>query len=207
MHRLLKQWDASLSPDQHARLDVCLSRRRFLLNSLKSTGVLGLGGNLFTLAGCSDQHAGNQTRLSQIEPWHTIAATQQQLFPNDGNGPDANAINATSYLKFVLDAPDTDPVERKFILNGVDWLNHLAVARFTAVFTGCEPREQQELLHEISHSKAGERWLSYLLVYIFESLLSDPVYGGNPDGIGWKWLHYTPGFPRPPANKRYFDLL
>lgn len=207
MHKLLKRWDASLAPNQHAWLDTRLSRRRFLLDNLKLAGALGLGGNYLGLTGCSNQHPQSQTQLSQTEPWHTFAATQQQLFPADGNGPDARAINATSYLQFVLGAPDTDPEERKFILSGIDWLNRLAIARYTAVFTGCDIREQENLLREVSHSQAGERWLSYILVYLFEALLSDPVYGGNPDGIGWKWLHYIPGFPRPPANKRYVDLL
>jgi gluconate 2-dehydrogenase gamma chain len=27
------------------------------------------------------------------------------------------------------------------------------------------------------------------------------VYGGNPDGIGWRWLGHVPGYPRPPADK------
>ena len=39
----------------------------------------------------------------------------------------------------------------------------------------------------------GRAWLSLLLYYIFEALLSDPVYGGNPDGIGWQWLEHQPG--------------
>jgi gluconate 2-dehydrogenase gamma chain len=48
--------------------------------------------------------------------------------------------------------------------------------------------------------------LSLLLYYIFEALLSDPVYGGNPGGIGWQWLEHQPGFPRPPADKIYGNL-
>ena len=35
----------------------------------------------------------------------------------------------------------------------------------------------------------------------------DPVYGGNPDGIGWKWLMHPPGFPRPPKGKTYHAFL
>lgn len=207
MHTLLEQWDASLTPEQHARLTANLARRSFLFDSLKAAGILSFTPAALLLTACSDNHAQDQAHLSQVEPWHTFAATQQQLFPDDGDGPDANAIHATSYLKFVLEAPDTDPTERKFILDGVDWLNRLAITRYTAVFASCEPAEQEHLLHAITSSEAGERWLAYLLVYIFEALLSDPIYGGNPKGIGWKWLHYIPGFPRPPYNKRYVDLL
>lgn len=208
MHTLLKQWDASLTPAQHARLDTNLSRRRFVFDNLKAAAVLSLAPAWLSLTGCdTEQHEQEQARLSQIEPWHTFAATQQQLFPDDGDGPDARTINATSYLKFVLNVPDTDPEDRRFILDGVDWLNRLAIARYTGVFASCESTQQTKLLQEITQSRAGERWVSYLLTYIFEALLSDPVYGGNPGGIGWKWLQHIPGFPRPPANKRYFDLL
>jgi gluconate 2-dehydrogenase gamma chain len=207
MHDPLKQWDASLTPAQHARLDANLARRRFLLDSMKAAAALSLCSSSLLLSACEDESAQTQARLSQREPWYTFAAAQQQLFPDDGNGPDAKTINATSYLRFVLEAPDTDPDDRKFILDGVDWLNRLAIARYTAVFATCEPQEQQSLLQQITSSQAGERWLSFLLTYLLEALLSDPVYGGNPDGIGWKWLQHIPGFPRPPANKRYVDLL
>lgn len=207
MHALLKQWDASLTPVQHARLDANLARRHFVFDNLKAAIGLSLTPAWLSLAGChAEERKQAQARLVQTEPWYTLAATQQQLFPDDGDGPDARAIHATAYLKFVLDAPDTVPEDRRFILDGVDWLNRLAIARHTGVFASCTPAQQAGLLQEISRSQAGERWLSFLLTYLIEALLSDPVYGGNPDGIGWKWLQHIPGFPRPPANKRYLDL-
>jgi gluconate 2-dehydrogenase gamma chain len=52
----------------------------------------------------------------------------------------------------------------------------------------------------------GKQWISTILRYILEALLTDPIYGGNPNAIGWKWLDHQPGFPRPPANKRYYLL-
>jgi gluconate 2-dehydrogenase gamma chain len=58
-------------------------------------------------------------------------------------------------------------------------------------------------LHQIVDSSAGENWLSLLLYYLFESLTLDPVYGGNPDGIGWHWLEHQPGFPRPTKETSY----
>ena len=44
------------------------------------------------------------------------------------------------------------------------------------------------------------------MYYLLEALLADPVYGGNTDEVGWKWLGYTAGFPRPPIGKRYFEI-
>jgi len=45
-----------------------------------------------------------------------------------------------------------------------------------------------------------------LLTYILEALLTDPVYGGNPNGIGWTWLQHQPGFPTPTEDKKYYKL-
>ena len=53
------------------------------------------------------------------------------------------------------------------------------------------------LLRQIAKSTAGENWLATLLSYIFEALLAAPIYGGNPGGVGWKWLQHQPGFPLP----------
>ena len=67
-------------------------------------------------------------------------------------------------------------------------------------------QEKETILRAISKSRAGENWLSNLVGYIFEAMLSPPSYGGNPDGIGWQWLEHQAGFPLPPMGKRYYEL-
>jgi gluconate 2-dehydrogenase gamma chain len=49
--------------------------------------------------------------------------------------------------------------------------------------------------------------LSSLLKYIFEALLTDPIYGGNPNSMGWEWLDHTPGQPRPNPANRYGETV
>ena len=44
-----------------------------------------------------------------------------------------------------------------------------------------------------------------MLLYIFEALLSDPVYGANVNEAGWNWLGYAAGLPRP--DTIYSDQL
>ena len=63
------------------------------------------------------------------------------------------------------------------------------------------------MLRRIAASPAGENWLSTLILYLMEALLTDPAYGGNPGGIGWRWLRHTPGYPRPTPDKTYPRLL
>jgi len=139
-------------------------------------------------------------------PWPTIAAVQQQLFPTETDSPGAADINAAVYLKTLLDEPDFDADERAFILNGPTWLNELSNSEYAKPFTQLTSMQQEQLLYRIARSNAGENWLSLLLLYIFEALLSSPVYGGNPDGIGWRWLEHNPGFPQPTTANTYRKL-
>ena len=69
-----------------------------------------------------------------------------------------------------------------------------------------ERGDMEIALRELEKTGAGRSWITELLHYLFEALLTDPVYGGNPGGIGWKWLDHTPGFRRPSKDKRFFLL-
>ena len=207
MNKRLQAWDDSLDEDQYRRLDQSLTRRQFLVRSAKTLSVLCLTPALASLAACSKQPAVDQQTLVQHEPWRTFAAVQQQLFPDDGNGPSAMDLNAALYLKFVLEAEDTDQDDRAFIEKGIEWLNDLAQDTRSQVFVACSYAQRTDLVSEIAKSRAGERWLAFLLTYILEALLTDPVYGGNPQGMGWQWLQHQPGFPHPPKDKMYTDLL
>lgn len=140
------------------------------------------------------------------EPWRTLVAVQDHLFPTTDDAPGAREIHATAYLEKALAEPDMDPDDREFIKNGVTWLDEISRGKQGAAFIGLNERQREEVLRQIEKTGAGRRWLSLLLVYTFEALLSDPVYGGNPGGIGWQWLGHQPGFPRPPARQRYQEL-
>ena len=66
--------------------------------------------------------------------------------------------------------------------------------------------EKEKVLRQIEGSRAGSRWLSLMMTYLLEALLSDPVYGGNKDQKGWQWLEHIPGFPTPTTDQVYFKL-
>lgn len=205
MSNKLKDWNESfpLSLQQQCKLQ---QRRAFLGGIVKTAFVAATIPIASSTAGCT-KSAPTNSELASNHPWHTFYVVQEHLFPDDQNGPSASDVNATTYLKFVLDAPDTDPAERKLILDGVSWLNDISKEQKNKSFTALSAAERERILEKIASTGAGESWLSVLLMYIFEALLSDPVYGGNPDGIGWKWLEHQPGFPHPPLNKRYTELI
>ena len=138
--------------------------------------------------------------------WPTLTAVQAHLFPATQDSPGAADINAGAYLKAVLVDPKLDQEEQAFITNGVGLLDHFTREQKQAPFFDLTGEQREELLRRIETTPVGQYWLSLILYYIFEALLSDPVYGGNPDRVGWRWLEHQPGFPRPPVGHRYQAL-
>jgi len=178
-----------------------VSRRRFL----KGVGALTSGLILPWLP--AGAIAAGEEAATASSAWQTIASVQERLFPDDGNGPGARAIRATAYLQQAMRLPRFPDEERTFLLQGPGWLNELARKAHGTDFPALSADRQEALLQRIARSRAGENWLSLLLLYIFEALLTAPVYGGNPDGIGWRWLTHDPGFPLPTAANTYDRIL
>jgi gluconate 2-dehydrogenase gamma chain len=135
------------------------------------------------------------------DQWRTLAAVQDHLLPGEppgsGGGPGARDVRATAYLDRTLAVPGFDTEVRGFILKGIGWLDDLAAERHHAPFVTLAPGAREDLLREIAATGPGERWLASLITYTLEALLADPLYGGNPGGIGWTWLGHDPGLPRP----------
>lgn len=138
---------------------------------------------------------------------HALRAVQEHLFPSEADSPGAADINATAYLETAITAPGIDPDTRNTIVNGIGRLQDASRERFDVLFNSLDYEQREQLLRYLAdETRWGRAWLSLLLYYVFEALLSDPVYGGNPGEIGWRWLQHQPGFPRPPPDKIYGSL-
>ena len=146
------------------------------------------------------------TKVLQTDPWLTLNAVLAHLLPESPTGPSAKEIQATQYLYNVVYQQPTDNAEIEFIYKGVGWLNGFSQSQLKKNFVMLTLQEKETILRAISKSRAGENWLSNLVGYIFEAMLSPPSYGGNPNGIGWQWLEHQAGFPLPPMGKRYYEL-
>ena len=134
----------------------------------------------------------------------TLDAVQMQLFPDDGDGPSAHDLNALRYLEWALTDPDNrDDGDPEFIIKGIGWLEDLSQTTFGQRFSTLSHSQQQRLLSRTANSEAGGNWMSLLIYYLLEALLLDPLYGGNPNQIGWKWLGHQGGFPRPTAGHEF----
>jgi gluconate 2-dehydrogenase gamma chain len=193
----LREWTRRYSADFLDQLPQNWQRRAFLRAGVKTATAVALAPLLGPLSGCSEQS--KTTEALTRAPWPTIAAVQAHLFPQDGVGPGAADINAAAYLYSVLQTPNFDVEEKQFILDGVNQLDQVSHELQQQPFLALTSAQRETVLQEVATYRVGDRWLGALLTYILEALLSDPVYGGNPDGSGWRWLEHTPGFPRPPT--------
>ncbi len=145
-------------------------------------------------------------KLTQTDPWLTLNVVLEHLLPQSDAGPSAVDIQALPYLMNVILEQPIAEEEKQFVFKGVGWLNGFSKSEKGKPFVELNTDEKEAILRGISQSQAGENWLNTLLIYIFEAMLSPPSYGGNPDGIGWKWLEHQAGFPLPKSGSRYYEL-
>jgi len=201
---ILQAWNEDVAHNIISKQKKRSSRRDFFFQSTALAGSLALSQAVLA------KSTKNESSLKQ--PWLTISEVQNHLFPRVGNlvekdsSPSAKDINAIGYLQLILNTPDADQDEREFVIKGTTWLDGMANNMIGKPFIKLNKDERERVLRKISESESGESWLSTLLRYIFEALLTDPVYGGNSHQIGWQWLEHQPGFPRPPTNKKYWML-
>ncbi|MFT5812526.1 MAG: gluconate 2-dehydrogenase gamma chain [Psychroserpens sp.] len=178
-----------------------VSRRSALKSAAGATMIAAMPVRAWS-ALASDQFAS----LLTTDPWLTLDAVLAHLLPASPTGPSAKEIQATQYLYNVVYQQPTDKAEIEFIYKGVGWLNGFSQSQLQKNFVALTLEEKEKILRTISNSRAGENWLSNLVSYIFEAMLSPPSYGGNPNGIGWQWLDHQAGFPLPLTGKRYYEL-
>lgn len=144
-----------------------------------------------------------------IEPegWRTLGLVQEHLLPSEAQAPGAREVNALRYLHFVMGWEGTDPAEPRILRLGLDRLREIAAQTGGGDFETLGAPDRERALRTLEAEEGGTEWLLLVLDYLFEALLADPIYGGNPDGIGWRWLRIEPGHRRPGPDQRYFELL
>ena len=190
------------SPDSHGTI----SRKDFL----KRMMLAGAAMQVPFWSACDTRPSKKEIRsLSRLtdEQLETVRIIQDILFPADGNGPGANEFDAHYYLDWVVSVPLMDSEDSEYIINGIGWVDETAQEDYSKGFLKLSKKEQHDLIRKISKESWGEDWLSTILTYILEALLSDPLYGGNTKEAGWKWLDVYPGYPRPDKSLLYPEIL
>jgi gluconate 2-dehydrogenase gamma chain len=183
-----------------------ISRRKFI----RRTALLGSLALSYPAAALAELRLakGEQVTANWLHnpAWQTLAAVQEVLFPAGENIPGAADIGATVYLHTAIENPNADGEDKDFIFKGIGWLDDLTQERHKKTFVQLSAVQQDEVIQQIVKSRAGRNWVSMLLTYTLEALLADPVYGGNKNQAGWKWLQHQPGYPAPTADKTWEKL-
>ncbi|QDP02776.1 gluconate 2-dehydrogenase subunit 3 family protein [Thalassotalea sp. PS06] len=181
-----------------------LSRRQFLKSAALASAAASAPVSLAMAAdGESDPDA--SPNLNQ-EPWQTLNSVLEHLLPNSEKGPGAKELKILEYLVNVVEHQPIDKDEKTFINNGVGWLNGYTQQTYQQDFVALGFDDKEKSLRTIAKSRAGENWINTLLTYLIEGMLAPAAYGGNPEGLGWKWLSHQAGFPMPDKGKRYYEL-
>lgn len=179
-----------------------MDRRRFIFSM--SAGIAASSALFSTLQ--SVQAAVTQTPATiaglTLSQWDVIALIQDHLLPSETHSPGAKNINALGYFQSVITHPRHDPNDRRFLLQGLNEIETLAQKKYRHRFFTLDLGQRENLLRDYEKTRDGGSWLIMLMDYLMEALLTDPIYGGNPKGIGWQWLQHTPGFPRPPFQQQ-----
>lgn len=178
-----------------------IDRRSFLIAAGVFTGSVSLGGLLSYLYRKHEIQSPYSDSENEI-----IHHFHNHLFPKTADAPGAAEINSIDYLQFVLIDPEIDEENKSLLINGVTWLEEECQNEFSKSFIDLSASDKDRILRIIEEANWGYRYISLNLNYILEALLSDPIYGGNPDEIGWQWLGHTPGVPRPTKRTMYDKL-
>ncbi len=137
----------------------------------------------------------------KIDLFKTLEAVQEVLFPKGLDAPSASEYGATAYLANVS-------THSSFLASDLRFLKHGAKELMKAYnnFLSLTPKEQDEALRDfVDEHEVGENWVSFVLYFSIEALLSSPIYGGNKNESGWKWLQHHAGVPQP--QKPFGELI
>ncbi len=174
--------------------------RRIFIKQIIATGIISQFPFLYS---CKEEPIDEVLTKNQR---NTLLPIMKFLFDTPST-PSISDINAYSHLNDILADPFYDIDEKKYLINGITWINETAQEQYKKEFHRLKQIEKQNIFNQIALLDWGTSWLSKILTIIFEALLIDPIYEVNTNKIGWKWLNHIPGIPRPNKKNAYPNIL
>lgn len=155
-----------------------MKRREFIA----STALIGLGTAL------------NSKDIEQIniKSWIVLDEVLYILFPKTEKMPSSKEFDAIRYFKEVTSHSSFDKDDKELLLQGA-----LDFDGSFPEFLSSHKSTQEEFVKRAMQSSYGYDWISKVIHYGLEAMLSDPIYGGNKDEISWKSLNHQTGRPQP----------
>ncbi|MEX1000943.1 MAG: gluconate 2-dehydrogenase subunit 3 family protein [Crocinitomicaceae bacterium] len=174
------------------------NRRSFLRAAL----IAGAASQIAWFTSCSSELEKANEYLT-AEQSTILKSVLMAIFPDDGNGPSADELNSFGYIMWVLGDNYRDPEDNQYIIDGLDWADETAREIYFKKYVDLSQKEKDAIIAQFVVLDWGGNWMSVMVTLVLESLLLDPIYGGNVDEKGWKWLDHVPGIPRPTEATRF----
>jgi len=130
----------------------------------------------------------------------TLKALTERILPSDGSdSPGAREAGVMNYFDWMM-RQGFYHSHRKRIECGLEWVDAFSVARTTRPFIECSAPEQDSIISEMASMRntAIQGFLDSVIKVTLAGFLCDPLYGGNKDKTGWKYI----GFDWPGAAER-----
>jgi gluconate 2-dehydrogenase gamma chain len=125
----------------------------------------------------------------------TFEAACCRILPSDQD-PGAKEANAIEYIDRELARPEYERL-KKAMLAGITALDRYADKLGGGKsFIDLAAAEQDDIIGQIQRaSDRGRDFVKFLVLLTIEGFVSDPMYGGNKGGVGWRFIGYAPGNP------------
>ncbi|AXX88416.1 gluconate 2-dehydrogenase subunit 3 family protein [Malaciobacter marinus] len=134
--------------------------------------------------------------------WSVIEEVLEIVFPKTKHMPSASEFGAVDYLLKNINHKTFDKDDLNYLLQGAKDFN----SSFPK-FLKASLEEKNRIIKQVSQNSYGQNWLSYLIYYGIEAMLSDPIYGGNKNQIAYESLKFQAGEPRPKVKYGKTDGL
>lgn len=141
------------------------------------------------------------------EEMKNIYALQNFLLPEHSKGPSAAEMNAHQYFVWSLSDQYLPSSDKDYFVSKTIQFFELCKEQTTKHFHRLSETEQENFILKNISESWFENYLAKMITVIFEATLLDPIYGGNVNEEGWKWLDHIPGSPRPNAETKYPEIL
>ena len=127
---------------------------------------------------------------TDLSHWDIIKSTLKHMFPKTKGFYGCEDMGMENFIKTVSGDKYFDKDDLELLIKG-----SYELFEQNKNITNLNKAQMEEELRIFE--SYNQKWLSTLLYYGFEAMLSDPLYGGNKDQKGWKNLKHNTGLPRP----------
>ncbi|UKN03071.1 gluconate 2-dehydrogenase subunit 3 family protein [Paracrocinitomix mangrovi] len=190
-------------PDTFKDLDKWESNRR---SFLRAALVAGAATQLAWFTSCSKVLEDSNEYLSAEEST-ILKSILNTIWPDDGNGPGIDELNTFGYVLWVFSDQYTEQSDKDYLIEGLNWADEQALHIYEQHFYDLSSDQQEILIYQFLEMDWGKNWMYVMQTYVLESLILDPIYGGNKDESGWKWLDHVTGLPRPTEETRMESII